>query len=48
MIKKFRINPSLLISMVALFVALGGVSYAAATISSAADQEQLDPQQGRP
>jgi len=35
MIKKFRINPSLLISMVALFVALGGVSYAAATISSA-------------
>lgn len=35
MIKKFRINPSLLISMVALFVALGGVSYAAATIGSA-------------
>ena len=33
--KKFRINPSLLISMVALFVALGGVSYAAATIGSA-------------
>jgi len=32
---KFRINPSLLISMVALFVALGGVSYAAATIGSA-------------
>ena len=32
--KKFRVNPSLLISMVALFVALGGVSYAAATISS--------------
>ena len=28
-------NPSLLISMVALFVALGGVSYAAATIGSA-------------
>jgi hypothetical protein len=33
--RKFRINPSLLISMVALFVALGGVSYAAATIGSA-------------
>ena len=33
--KKFRLNPSLLISMVALFVALGGVSYAAATIGSA-------------
>jgi len=32
---KSRINPSLLISMVALFVALGGVSYAAATIGSA-------------
>jgi hypothetical protein len=32
--KKFRINPSLPISMVALFVALGGVSYAAATIGS--------------
>lgn len=31
---KSRINPSLLISMVALFVALGGVSYAAATIGS--------------
>jgi hypothetical protein len=34
-VKKLQLNPSLLISMVALFVALGGVSYAAATIGSA-------------
>jgi len=33
--KKLRINPSLVIKTVALFVALGGVSYAAATIGSA-------------
>ena len=47
MIKKFRINPSLLISMVALFVALGGVSYAAATIGSAEIVNNSVQQQGR-
>jgi hypothetical protein len=33
--KKFRLSPALVVSMVALFVALGGVGYAATTIGSA-------------